>query len=375
MKQTAPAQRNFASSEMVVVFTIPTLHHPAGRSNCRMSAFFHPVISLCRVLDRLRARFLRLLGSPGRLLVRRRDLRVGAFGCTVMVLALAGSVWLPLWLLALGPVILGTPHVLSDVRYLVMRPGYHRRRRFWVPVGVPLLVAGLGIWPMEFGFGAVAAAAVLCDGRFVRKAVVLAVTAGLLAASVAAGDVARIVFAHVHNFVALALWWYWRPRSHWSARLIPVLFVGVVTALSAGWVAPQTETWTWFPGQVDFAAHAEALAPGLSLQWAGRLVLLFAFAQAVHYGIWLRLIPEDDRPGETPRTFGATYRALESDVGRAVLWGTFMVASGVAVWAVLDLAAARIGYLRMALFHGYLELIAAALLFIEGRRAVAAPSS
>jgi hypothetical protein len=61
---------------------------------------------------------------------------------------------------------------------------------------------------------------------------------------------------------------------------------------------------------------------------------------------------------------------LEADVGRTVLWGSVAVAAGVALWAVLDLAAARIGYLRMALFHGYLELIAGALLFVEGRKPV-----
>jgi hypothetical protein len=326
---------------------------------------------VCRVLDRLRAGFLRLLGPVARKLVRRRDLRVAVFGCMVIATALAGSVLLPLWLLALGPVILGTPHVLSDVRYLVIRPGYHRRALFWLPVGIPLVVAGCGYYPMEFGLSAVAAAAVLSGGSSWRKAVALAVTGVILTASVRAGDMSQIVFAHVHNFVALALWWFWRPRTHWSAGLIPLLFGVAVVALAAGWMTPLGGAWSWFPGGMSMESHAEVLAPGLSVEAAGRLVVLYAFAQAVHYGIWLRLIPEDDRPRETPRTFAATFRALEVDVGRVVLWGTIIVATGVAVWAVLDLAAARIGYLRMALFHGYLELIACALLFVEGRKPLA----
>ena len=338
------------------------------------AALFQPVSSLCRVLDRIRTGFLRLLGPVGRKLVRRRDLRVAAFGCTVVVTALAGSVWLPLWMLALGPVILGTPHVLSDVRYLVMRPGYHRRTLFWVPVGVPLLIAGCDFYPMEFGLASVAAAAVLCGGSGGRKAAALAVTAVLAVVCVWAGEMSRIVFAHVHNFIALALWWFWRPRMHWSAMLIPLFFAAAVIALMMGWLAPSPGAGSWFPGGMSMESHAEVLAPGLSLEMAGRLVVLFAFAQAVHYGIWLRLIPEDDRPRETPRTFAATFRALEADVGRMMLWGTIIVATGVAVWAVLDLAAARIGYLRMALFHGYLELIACALLFVEGRKSVAAAS-
>ncbi len=35
------------------------------------------------------------------------------------------------------------------------------------------------------------------------------------------------------------------------------------------------------------------------------------------------------------------------------------------VWAFIDLMAARSGYLRVAIFHGPLELVAAAFLFIE----------
>jgi hypothetical protein len=336
-----------------------------------VSALTQPVSNICRVLDRLRARLLRCMGPVARLLVRRRDLRVAAFGCTVIVMALAGSVLLPLWLLALGPVILGTPHVLSDVRYLVMRPGYHRRALFWLPVGIPLIVAGCGFYPMEFGLAAVAAAALLCSGSIGKKAAALVVTALLLTAAVWAGEISQLIFAHVHNLVALALWWFWRPRTHWTSILVPILFAAAALALAAGWLTPSGNAWSWFPGGMDMESHAATLAPGLSLEFGGRVVLLYAFAQAVHYGIWLRLIPEDDRPRETPRTFAATVRALEVDVGRVVLWTTVAVAAGIAVWAVLDLAAARIGYLRMALFHGYLELISAALLFVEGRKILA----
>ena len=364
---------SFATKEKAVVFMAAILHQFPGQSIYRMSEISTPIYRLCRVLDHWRVRCLRLLGPPGHVLVRRRDLRVAVFGTTVIAAALAGSIFLPLWLLALGPVILGTPHVLSDVRYLVMRPGYHRRIRLWLPVGLPLVVAGCGFHPMEFGFAAVAAAAVLCAGGVKKKLIVLAATAVLATACVAVGDVSRIIFAHVHNLVALVLWWSWRPRNHWGAWLVPLFFVLAAAALSLGWLTPLTAAWSWIPGGIGLDSHAETLAPGLSIEWAGRLVVLFAFAQAVHYGIWLRLIPEDDRPRETPRTFNASFRALENDVGRAVLWSSAIVATGIAVWAVLDLAAARIGYLRMALFHGYLELTACALLFIEGRKSSPSP--
>ncbi len=62
--------------------------------------------------------------------------------------------------------------------------------------------------------------------------------------------------------------------------------------------------------------HLGQLAPGLAEPWALRLVLLFAFAQAVHYGIWLRLIPEEDRPQPSPRTYAASFRPSSATSGR-----------------------------------------------------------
>ncbi len=337
-----------------------------------MTVFSQPLHGLCRVLDRVRVPAIRLLGRPGRVLVRRRELRVAVFGSVVILTSLAGAVFWPLWLLALGPVILGVPHVLSDVRYLVMGPGHHRRMRFWLPVGGPLVAAGCGFHPVECGLVAVAAAAVLSRGAWGRKALVLLAAGAVGAAAWHAGFMAQIIFAHVHNLVALVLWWFWRPRTHASAGVVPALFFLAVLALGSGWLRPVEGAWSWFPGSgLDFTSHASVLAPGVPAGAAVRLVVLFAFAQSVHYGIWLRLIPEDNRPRETPRPFGATLRAMEADVGPVVFALAVLLAVGIGAWALTDLAAARIGYLRMALFHGYLELVAGTLLFLEGRPASA----
>jgi hypothetical protein len=87
--------------------------------------------------------------------------------------------------------------------------------------------------------------------------------------------------------------------------------------------------------------------------------------------VWLRLVPEDDRPSATPRSFLQSYRALRTDVGSIVLWIAVLSALGLAVWAAMSsVGQARNGYIQMAFFHGYLELAAAALLWAEGSLAV-----
>ena len=61
--------------------------------------------------------------------IRDRHVRAGLHGPSVVVVSLLLAVVAPLYLLAVGPLVLGVPHLLADVRYLVVRPRLHRRRR------------------------------------------------------------------------------------------------------------------------------------------------------------------------------------------------------------------------------------------------------
>jgi hypothetical protein len=99
-----------------------------------------------------------------------------------------------------------------------------------------------------------------------------------------------------------------------------------------------------------------------------RLLVLYAFAQSVHYVVWLRLLPEDARRSPTPRSFAQSYRALRADVGSLAIWLATLTALALAVWAAFDVGRARNGYIQLAFFHGYLELAAGALLWAERGR-------
>jgi hypothetical protein len=174
-----------------------------------------------------------------------------------------------------------------------------------------------------------------------------------------------LAFAHAHNLVALALWWAWRPRAR-RVHAIPLALFGAASiAVLSGALAPLATFAQAGPG--SWAAHVATLAPFATPAVGIRLVLLFAFAQSVHYGVWLRLVPEEDRPRQAPRPFASSFRALRDDLGLVVLVIAVALAVLLAAWAALDVAAARAGYLRFANFHGQLELAAAALFALEGR--------
>lgn len=334
------------------------------------------------VLDRARLAWLRLLGPLAPPLVRDRELRVAAAGTLGIVTALALTALAPLWMLALAPVLLGVPHAASDIRYLVTRPGLHRRPSFWVLVAVPLAALTYTV-DVRWGLAATIGAALAARGAWSRRVGIAALAAGLLALAWEYAYEAALLAAHAHNFVALGIWLAWRRRRTWKHALPLGAFALGCAAILGGALDPIVaglDGWGALPGGVAAAGrtsawyHLASLAPGLTEPWGPRLVLLFAFAQSVHYTIWIRLVPEEDRARETPRTFAASLRAWRDDSGTFVVAAALLLTVLVAGWALVDLGAARDGYLRGVISHGYLELAAIAWVLAEGR-ALRAPAA
>lgn len=289
-------------------------------------------------------------------------------GSLVITTAALGTLLVPLWMLVLGPLVWGTPHLVSDLRYLVVVPGLHRRRGLWLTAGVPLALVAAGADLVWGWVGTVATAA--CARASVRRrtAVVLAAT-GCAVSFVRLGTAADIVFGHLHNFAAVALWWGWRPRRlrlHWGV-------LGLLLAVLAFLLSPLA------PGGVDATGAVIAgpdgglpvqlgrLAPGLDADLGLRVVLSFCFMQSVHYAIWMRLLPDEASARETPITWRASVESLRDDLGTAAIVVAVVLWLAIAAWAIADLYAAGDGYFRMARFHGVLELMAGVVLIAEGR--------
>ncbi len=93
----------------------------------------------------------------------------------------------------------------------------------------------------------------------------------------------------------------------------------------------------------------------------------YAFGRSVHYAIWLRLVPDEDRERSMPRTFRASWRALAVDLGPWLAITAIVAVTAVGSWALFDVRAARAGYLRGVAFHGHLELVVLAFALVRGR--------
>ena len=321
-------------------------------------------------LDALRLRVLKALGPITRTFAARRDERVALTAAVVIPLALAFTLTVPLWQLALSPLLFGALHILGDLRYLVARQGFHLRPAVVLWVGGPLLAVAFGAetW---VGLLAPLTASLLARGSVGKRALTWALSVALVAVALSWKRPFLLFFAHAHNLVAVALWWAWRGRPTRLQAVPLVLFLLAWGGLLLGVYDPLIAwlgTADWGLGAVTMDRQMRALGRGFDEVWARRLVLSFAVAQSVHYWVWFRLIPEDDRSRPTPRTFRSTWRAARRDMGTWLLLGAMGATLLLVGWAVLDLHAARWGYLRFVRFHGSLELAAAVLLWVEGNR-------
>lgn len=329
-------------------------------------------------LDAARRGVLCLCVGAARGLVADRDARVAVLGTIALVVALTGAAVAPLWLLVLGPLVLGVPHLLADLRYLALQPGLHRRRGAWLFVGVPLALTWCvpHVWVGLFApLGAIA----LIRAPIARRAVAAAAIVLAAFACARAGRIADIAFAHLHNVVAIVLFVSWRSSSNARGErrrgreYVAAAFAAASLAILGGALDPlfvAARAWQAPATGLDLDRLVRALSPVDDPVRGVRWVLFFAFAQSMHYAIWLRLVPEVAREKAGMRPFVGSYRALVRDVGRPLLALCALVTAALVAYAFVDVCAARDGYLRLAVFHGHLELAALAVIVLEGRASV-----
>lgn len=324
-----------------------------------------------RALDVLRSAALSWLGPAFcRAFVVERETRVAWVGAASALAALAAAAIVPLWLIALGPLLLGVPHLVGDVRYLALRPKLYRRRWLFALCGALILAAGLGLGSQVGLFaGVVAVFLARCSWR--RRLAVLAGALAIWALAIWAGRMADVAYVHLHNLIGVGLWWAWRAREtrrHWLPLAVVALGSGLIMGGAFDALLGATGGLARPASGPDLEQISREVAPFAEGALCGRLVALFAFLQAVHYSVWLRLVPEEDRPRPTPRSYRQSLQALSSDLRPWALAGVVLVMAVLAAWALGDgLAEARTRYLEIAFFHGYLEIVAIALFCCEGR--------
>ncbi|MBL8802040.1 MAG: hypothetical protein JNN27_08600 [Planctomycetes bacterium] len=268
----------------------------------------------------------------------------------------------PLAALLAGPLLLGVPHLLGDLRVLVLDGAWRGRRADLALVAAALggmlvaRVAGLlsGAVQLELeltlGIAAVAAGLHTAVRAGFPRVAALALFLALTAPFAAAPQHSLLVLGHLHNVVAVV--WCCAALRDTRARW----------TLGALWLAAQAVI---FVGAIELPLDAsllglsardlaERLAPSLGDVWAARWLSSFAFAQLFHYAAWIVVLP---------RLAGRRLFGEADSLGFALSVGACLALPAAALF---DAAAARELYIGAVSFHAWLEL--AVLAALLGRR-------
>lgn len=312
-----------------------------------------------------------------------RDRRIATIACLSVSGAALGAIYFPVLLFTFGPVLLGVAHVASDVRYLVLR----RKLAGWwqnsVWLGCALLVGlrlleELGVLRhaerLEFGgAGAFICLALLAGfrerGSLLRALLALSLLAAATSYALSQPKLARYVFLHAHNGIALLAWaTLFRLKKRWLFGPAALTLLATGT-LASGALSAQTLA---SPFASSLHLHVfticDWVAPFADARLAVGVTTSYVFLQSVHYSAWLNWIPQEEQPARGTPTFRMSVRALFADFGAAGVAAIAIAATAVLLGACFNLHRARALYLSLATFHGYLEVALLAFFWVRGQR-------
>ncbi len=185
-------------------------------------------------------------------------------------------------------------------------------------------------------------------------------------------ELAALTLGHLHNLIAFGLWiaWTWRGGSPGRWLGLIAVYLAAILLLAGGLLEPAILAFGGLSGSaagLDMAQMSATLAPGLSPVLGLRLVLIFAFAQAVHYAVWVRLVPSTEPFAQrrTALTFTRSTAVLRRDLGALGFALAVGLTLAIPVVGLFEPTATRAGYLSIVLFHGWLEIAMVAHLIVR----------
>jgi hypothetical protein len=310
-----------------------------------------------------------------------RDRRIATVACASVLAAALGAVYFPVLLFTLGPVVLGVAHVAADVRYLVLRRGLARWWQNTVWLGCAALIGlrvceELGLLRhtdrVEYAIaglfaGGAVYAGLRARGSPRRALLTVALLAMATSYAIAQPKLARYVFLHAHNLIALLAWaMLFRANKRWLLAPVALIALGVAV-LGSGACFEQTLA---SPFAASFHLHvftvSDWLTPFADPRLAIGVTTTYLFLQSLHYSAWLNWIPQEEQASRGTPTFRMSVRSLFSDLGAPGVAAVGIAASVVLLGACFDLHRARGLYLSLATFHGYLEVALLAFLWVRG---------
>ncbi|MFO0598450.1 MAG: hypothetical protein U0228_24305 [Myxococcaceae bacterium] len=294
----------------------------------------------------MRARWLRPV-----LLDRSRRLHLVTACSGVATLALA--LWQPVGALFISTALLGVPHLVATLRHTaVVRPASR------VSTGLALLVLGLSGLTLA-GLGvrgqleAVLALTFLGPAWEARgRPMLLLAIVGGAALALQAPLIAVAVVAQGHALSSLLFAGVAARERHLRFWWPAIGFIVLSVLAVAGVLDPLLNDRPWVPPGAfeSILSEVQSSAGGAGGHWLQRAVFIYALGQGLHLAVWLRVMPELDRPTPNPSPFRQQWSRLRADLGPA-LWPAVLGAVIVAPLLLVDGGVGRTAYFALSFFH------------------------
>ncbi len=302
------------------------------------------------------------------------------------------SSYFPLWVLLLGPILWGVPHLISSLRYSSLSFSANARKK--------LLLFQFSLWALVFCYRI--AADVLHLPIFLAEFPLLFETVCLLASflfqfalyrnispkmivsSLAFSLLLVATFFYPiqtaltaligHNYLPLIAWY--KSCQDRSDRIVFAIS-GFIYLLLSGLIYFGVSDLLYVlhapVGTIAFLNwdYSEVILPFVSgefdYQFWFHIVVLYAFSQAMHYFIWMKAIPENYQAQQFPPSFQWSFNRLSSDFGSASIHLILLLSClAVASWFFFEFQTARLVYFSIASYHGFMEI--SALPFLTSNR-------
>jgi hypothetical protein len=317
------------------------------------------------------------------------------FGIAVLIY-LPLSLYFPLWVLAIGPIIWGVPHIFASLRFQAdmvhaksssVDGSSVRRAIFFsclIWAGITLfriytdVFQNLSRWDRTHpGAVEAAVAVVMLIGLsfiFRRSLKQLALSSVLLVPITLALWKLPLVFSGIlilgHNFVACVFWILAarerRDRAVAVGATVLFVLIHILVFLKVfdGLINlfPVASSLGWSGASIDGLGHMiTPWSENLSVWY--RAVSLYAFGQSLHYFIWLKAIPDLRAPTSNPTSVRTAWNFLKRDFGLKLALGACLLSLiPMAVWLIIGFETSHNLYFAVASCHGYFEFAGLALL-------------
>lgn len=345
-------------------------------------------------LDLIRAKLLKetLKFSLLHSLFHSRPTRVLILFLSAAVFYLVTSSFFPLWVLLVGPILWGLPHLISSLRYSSLSFSDQARKK--------LFAFQFCIWAMVFTYRITVD--ILHQNIFLAEYPLLFEAICLLASFIFQLHLFKNISSKIilssllfsiflvatfyypiqtaltaligHNYLPLIAWY----KSCQDRADLKVFMLSAATYILSsfciyfGVFDPLYSLYSP-TGSIVFLNwdYSEVIRPFVvgefDYQFWFHIVVLYAFSQAMHYFIWMKAIPENYQSRQYPPSFQWSFNKLSTEFGFTSLYIMLTLTCLVfAMWFFFEFQAARLVYFSIASYHGFMEI--SAIPFLKSNR-------